>query len=94
MKRDVLGGILVGLAIVDTPAIWGLSDLALRLSSPTWVTTVLCLSPPVTIICSWGMFDEPPCWARQRELYVLLGASCSSCGDGLPPEPELAATIL
>jgi drug/metabolite transporter (DMT)-like permease len=58
LNTGFIGGIL-WLVFVATFGAWGLYYLALRKSSPARVTTILYLSPPVTMIWAWIMFDEP-----------------------------------
>lgn len=41
---------------------YGLYWLCLRRSTETRVTSVLYLSPPITLIWAWAMFDEPLSW--------------------------------
>lgn len=71
MRAGFVGGIL-WLVFVATFAAWGLYYLALRTSTPARVTTVLYLSPPVTMIWAWLMFDEPLSWAMVTGLAVSL----------------------
>lgn len=66
-----IGGI-VWLVFVATFGGWGLYFLALRVSSPTRVTSVLYLSPPVVMIWAWLMFDEPISWAMAAGLSISL----------------------
>ncbi|AFL49719.1 drug/metabolite transporter (DMT)-like permease [Sinorhizobium fredii] len=66
-----IGGIL-WLVFVATFGGWSLYYLALRKSSPTRVTTILYLSPPVTMIWAWVMFGEPLSWAMAGGLGVSL----------------------
>lgn len=73
MEAGFIGGIL-WLVFVATFAAWGLYYLALRTSSPARVTAVLYLSPPVTMIWAWLMFDEALSWA------MLLGLAVSLAG--------------
>lgn len=67
-----VGGIL-WLVFVATFGAWSLYYLALRKSSPTRVTAILYLSPPVTMIWAWIMFGEPLSWAMGAGLLVSLG---------------------
>lgn len=66
-----LGGIL-WLVIVPTFGGYSLYYLALRRSSPARVTAVLYLSPPVTMIWAWLMFNEPLSYAMVVGLMVSL----------------------
>ena len=53
---------------------YGLYWICLRRSSATRVTTVLYLSPPVTMIWAWAMFNEPLSW------QMAFGMAVSSVG--------------
>ena len=66
-----VGGIL-WLVFVATFGAWSLYYFALGKSSPTRVTSVLYLSPPVTMIWAWLMFGEPLSWAMAVGLVVSL----------------------
>ena len=66
-----IGGIL-WLVFVATFAAWSLYYIALRKSSPTRVTAILYLSPPVTMIWAWALFGEPLSWAMAIGLSVSL----------------------
>jgi drug/metabolite transporter (DMT)-like permease len=66
-----IGGIL-WLVFIATFAAWSLYYIALRKSSPARVTAILYLSPPVTMIWAWVMFDEPLTWAMALGLAVSL----------------------
>nr|WP_197711777.1 DMT family transporter [Pantoea vagans] len=85
----VIGGINGGLAPIPTlgftlSVLWtatlptfggyGLYWICLRRSSATRVTTVLYLSPPVTMIWAWAMFNEPLSW------QMAFGMAVSSVG--------------
>ncbi|WP_342346200.1 DMT family transporter [Burkholderia perseverans] len=52
----------------------GLYWACLRRSSPSRVTSVLFLSPPVTFIWAWAMFGEPLSW------LMLVGTAISGLG--------------
>lgn len=71
VNAGFIGGIL-WLVLVATFGAWGLYYVALRTSSPARVTAVLHLSPPVTMIWAWAMFDEPLSWAMAGGLAVSL----------------------
>jgi drug/metabolite transporter (DMT)-like permease len=71
MDTGFIGGIL-WLVFVATFGAWSLYYLALRKSSPARVTAILYLSPPVTMIWAWLMFDEPLSWAMAAGLVVSL----------------------
>ena len=71
LDAGFVGGIL-WLVFVATFAAWGIYYLALRRSSPARVTTVLYLSPPVTMLWAWLMFGEPLSWAMAGGLLVSL----------------------
>nr|WP_258190356.1 DMT family transporter [Stutzerimonas azotifigens] len=53
---------------------YGLYWLCLNRSSPTRVASVLYLSPAVTLLWAWAMFDEPLSW------LMLLGTAISAAG--------------
>lgn len=71
LDAGFIGGIL-WLVLVATLGAWGLYYIALRKSSPARVTAILYLSPPVTMIWAWIMFDEPLSWAMALGLAVSL----------------------
>lgn len=59
-------GFIVGilwLVIFATFGAWGLYYLGLRHKPAARVTAILYLSPPVTMIWAWVMFNEPMSWA-------------------------------
>lgn len=66
-----IGGTL-WLAFIATLGSWTLYYLALRKSSPARVTAIVYLSPPVTMIWAWLMFDEPLSLAMAIGLIVSL----------------------
>lgn len=66
-----IGGIL-WLVFVATFGAWSLYYLALRKSSAARVTSILYLSPQVTMIWAWIMFDESLSWAMVAGLVVSL----------------------
>lgn len=61
-------------AVLSTLGGYGLYWICLRRSSPTRVASVLYLSPAVTLLWAWAMFDEPLSW------LMLLGTGVSGCG--------------
>lgn len=63
---------ILWLVVVATFGSWSLYYIALRKSSPARVTAVLYLSPPVTMIWAWLMFDEPLSLAMFAGLFVSL----------------------
>lgn len=68
-------GVLLSVAwLVMVPTIggYGLYWLCLRLTSPTRVTSVLYLSPPVTMLWAWAMLGEPLTLAMGTGLAVTL----------------------
>lgn len=71
MEPHFIGGIL-WLVFIATFGAWGLYYLALKKSSATRVTAILYLSPPVTMLWAWLMFDEPLSWAMIIGLLVSL----------------------
>lgn len=71
MNLNFIGGIL-WLVFIATFGAWGLYYFALKKSSPTRVTAILYLSPPVTMLWAWLMFAEPLSWAMIIGLIVSL----------------------
>jgi len=71
LDAGFIGGIL-WLVFVATFGAWGLYYLALRKSSPARVTAILYLSPPVTMLWAWVMFDEALSWGMAAGLVVSL----------------------
>lgn len=71
MNAGFIGGIL-WLAFIATLGSWTLYYMALRRSSPTRVTSVVYLSPPVTMIWAWFVFDEALSVAMAVGLVVSL----------------------
>lgn len=61
---------------------YGLYWACLRRSSPTRVASVLYLSPAVTLLWAWAMFDEPLSWR------MLLGVGVSGLGIWLVARSE------
>jgi len=53
---------------------YGLYWICLRRTSATRVATVLYLSPPITMLWAWAMFDEPLSWK------MAIGMAISSAG--------------
>jgi drug/metabolite transporter (DMT)-like permease len=49
---------------------YGLYWLCLRRSSATRVASVLYLSPPITLVWAWAMFDEPLSWQMASGMAV------------------------
>lgn len=60
---------LVGLATIGG---WGIYYLCLRLWSPVRVSAIIYLSPPVTMMWSWILFDEPLTIAMFLGLAITL----------------------
>ncbi len=60
---------LVGLATFGG---WGIYYLCLRLWSPVRVSAIIYLSPPVTMLWSWVLFDEPLTIAMFLGLAITL----------------------
>ncbi len=56
---------------------YGLYWVCLNRSSPTRVASVLYLSPGVTLLWAWVMFDEP------LSAWMVLGTAVSAVGIGL-----------
>lgn len=75
MNKAFVGGIL-WLVFIATFGAWGLYYIALQKSTPARVTAILYVSPPVTMIWAWVMFNEPLSWAMAIGLGVsLLGTT-------------------
>jgi drug/metabolite transporter (DMT)-like permease len=70
-RGEFVGGIL-WLVFIATFGAWGLYYVALQKSSPARVTAILYLSPPVTMMWAWAMFNEPLSWAMALGLGVSL----------------------
>ena len=69
------------LVLFATFGAWGVYYLALRSYTPARVSSVISLSPPVTMIWAWAMFDEPLSVAMFVGLGVsLLGVSLATSG--------------
>jgi len=71
LESGFIAGIL-WLVFVATFGAWSLYYIALRKSSPARVTAILYLSPPVTMVWAWIMFDEPLSWEMAGGLAVSL----------------------
>ena len=71
LNQAFIGGIL-WLVCVATFGAWGLYYVALQKSSPARVTAILYVSPPVTMVWAWLMFNEPLSWAMAIGLGVSL----------------------
>lgn len=71
MNWAFAGGI-VWLVLIATFGAWGLYYVALQKSSPARVTVVLYVSPPVTMIWAWAVFNEPLSWDMALGLCVSL----------------------
>ncbi|UCJ16739.1 DMT family transporter [Pseudomonas sp. MM211] len=59
---------------ISTLAGYGLYWICLKRSTPTRVASVLYLSPAVTLLWAWAMFDEPLSW------LMALGTAISAVG--------------
>jgi drug/metabolite transporter (DMT)-like permease len=64
---------------------YGLYWICLRRATATRVASVLYLSPPVTLLWAWAMFDEPLSW------LMALGMAVSGIGIGLVIQAEARA---
>jgi drug/metabolite transporter (DMT)-like permease len=71
LNPGFIGGVL-WLVFIATFGAWGLYYIALRKSSPARVTAILYLSPPVTMVWAWVLFNEPLSWAMVVGLLVSL----------------------
>jgi drug/metabolite transporter (DMT)-like permease len=67
---------------------YGLYWLCLRRSSETRVTSVLYLSPPITLLWAWAMFDEP------LSLQMWAGMAISAIGIWLVMRVEAQQAAL
>lgn len=72
-------------ATIATLGGYGLYWLCLKRSTPTRVASVLYLSPAVTLLWAWAVFDEPLSW------LMLLGTGVSAAGVWLVVRGEAAA---
>lgn len=61
---------VVWTATLPTFGGYGLYWICLRRSSATRVTTVLFLSPPITMLWAWAMFDEPLSWQMAAGMVI------------------------
>jgi drug/metabolite transporter (DMT)-like permease len=62
---------------------YGLYWICLTRSSPTRVASVLYLSPAVTMLWAWGMFDEPLSWVIGVGLVLsMVGIALVIRGEG------------
>jgi drug/metabolite transporter (DMT)-like permease len=71
LNQGFVGGVL-WLVFVATFGAWGLYDLALRHASAARVTAILYLSPPVTMLWAWALFQEPLSWAMAAGMAISL----------------------
>ncbi len=85
MRMEFVGGIL-WLVFVATFMSWGIYYLALRSSSPARVSSVLYLSPPLTLVWARIKFGEPLSWAMALGLAVSL-AGIILVARSTPPQP-------
>lgn len=89
LNAGFIGGVL-WLAVVATLGSWSLYYLALRRSSPARVTSVVYLSPPVTMIWAWVAFGEPLSVSMAVGLVVSL-AGVVIVARGQPKEAAAQA---
>lgn len=69
------------LVLYATFACYGVHYICLRLYSPARITSVIFLSPPVTMLWAWAMFDEPLTAGMFAGLAVTLaGVTLASSG--------------
>lgn len=73
------------LVLLATFGGWGVYYLCLRLYAPARVSSVIYLSPPVTMIWAWAMFDEP------LSLLMFVGLGVSLLGVYLAASEPSAA---
>ncbi len=72
-------------AAVSSMGGYGLYWLCLKRGTPTRVASVLYLSPAVTLLWAWAMFDEPMSW------LMALGTAVSAVGVLMVIRTEAAA---
>lgn len=88
-------GFAIGIAwliVVGTFGGYGVYFLCLRWSSASRVANVLYLSPPVTMLWAWAMFDEPLSWVMALGLLIsLAGIVTASSASG--PSRRAAGTL-
>ena len=63
---------------------YGLYWLCLRRASATRITSLLYLSPPITMLWAWAMFDEPLSW------QMAAGLAASGLGIWMVVRTEAA----
>lgn len=83
-------GFVAGIAwlvLVATFGAWGLYYLALRHTSAARVTAVLYLSPPLTLVWAWLMFQEPLSWSMAAGLVISLAGIVIFARAGAPARP-------
>ena len=80
---------VIWLVVLATFGGYGLYYICLRKSSAARVSSVLYLSPPVTMLWAWTMFNEPMSWMMVIGLVVsLAGIVIASGAEGPEPCPE------
>lgn len=73
---------ILWLVVLATFGGYGLYYLCLRKSSPARVSSVLYLSPPVTMVWAWAMFAEPLSWVMVIGLVVSLAGIVIAARSG------------
>ncbi|WP_313203253.1 DMT family transporter [Pseudomonas sp.] len=63
-------------AVLSTLGGYGLYWACLRRSSATRVASVLYLSPPITLLWAWAMFDEPLSWQMAAGMALSAVGIC------------------
>lgn len=62
--------------VLSTLGGYGLYWVCLRRSSATRVASVLYLSPPITLLWAWAMFDEPLSWQMAAGMALSAVGIC------------------
>jgi drug/metabolite transporter (DMT)-like permease len=76
---------MVWLVVLATYGGWLIYYQLLRLYPPAMVAATVYLSPPVTLLWAWVMFDEPLTWAMALGLGVTLaGVALVATGRKVP----------
>ncbi|WGF88820.1 DMT family transporter [Marinivivus vitaminiproducens] len=84
---------LAWLVVVPTFGGYGLYWLCLNLTSPARVTSVLYLSPPVTMLWTWLMFDEPLSAGMAAGLGLTLAGLILIARSPFAARPQLCCPM-